>query len=47
MRQQFIQTESRREAKKLAPWAAVLAKCDGGYMAFESQADYRTWRGQK
>ena len=47
MRQIFIETTSRRAAAKAAPWAAVIAKVDGGYMAFESQDDYRTWRRQK
>jgi hypothetical protein len=47
MRSQFIETNSRRTAKAECPWAAIIAKVDGGYMAFESTVDYRTWRGQK
>lgn len=30
-----------------APWATVIAKADGGFWAFESRADYRTWRQQR
>lgn len=47
MRSQFIETNSRRIAKAECPWAAIIAKVDGGYMAFESTVDYRTWRGHK
>jgi hypothetical protein len=34
-------------ARKAAPWACVLAKVEGGYLAFESFADYRTWKNQR
>lgn len=47
MRTEFIQVSTRYEAKKAAPWAAVICKVDGGYMAFESKAEYKTWKGQK
>jgi len=47
MRTQMIDCKSRSTAKRLAPWAAVLARVAGGYMAFESINDYRTWRNQK
>jgi len=36
-----------REAKKKAPWAAKVVKCDGGYLAFETITDYQTWKAQK
>lgn len=26
---------------------SVIAKCEGGYIAFDSMADYKIWRGQK
>ena len=29
-----------------APWASVVVEVDGGYMAFESEADYETWKNQ-
>lgn len=47
MRKTFIQVDSRKQAKDTAPWAAKIVKVDGGYVAFESIADYETWRKQK
>ena len=47
MRQQFIQADTRAEALKKAPWAAITVRFCGGYMAFESVADARTWKNQK
>jgi len=46
MQTKFIETTSRRAAQKACPWAAIIAKVDGGFRAFESVADYRTWRRQ-
>lgn len=54
MRREFIEmpgaTYSANDLKKaydIAPWAAKIAKVEGGYMAFESIVDYDTWRNQK
>ncbi len=47
MRKEYVQCMSRRAARKLCPWAAVITEVDGGYLCFESQDDYRTWRNQK
>lgn len=47
MRQEFIEVKTGKEAKGRAPWAAVIVKVEGGYMAFESVQDYETWRRQK
>jgi hypothetical protein len=47
MKTEMIQTESRKEAVNQAPWAAKIVKVDGGYMAFESVADYKIWKNQK
>lgn len=47
MRNEFIQAKTAAEARKLAPWAAKVVKVDGGYRAFESIADYETWKRQK
>lgn len=41
---QFIQCASHATAKRRAPWAAVIAKVSGGYIAFVHVADYKTWR---
>lgn len=48
MRKQFLDgCKTAREARKLAPWAAEVCKADGGYWAFESADDARTWRAQR
>ncbi len=38
---------STKEAERLAPWAAVVADVDGGWMAYESWDDYETAQRQK
>jgi len=47
MRKEFIEVEKRKEAIVQAPWAAIIAKAEGGYWAFESLVDYRIWKSQK
>jgi len=47
MRKALIEAKNRKEAKGKAPWASRIVKVEGGYMAFESIADYETWRKQK
>jgi len=47
MRTEFLQVSTRKQAAKLAPWAAVIVKCDGGYMAYESVDDARTAKNQR
>ena len=47
MRTEFIACASRSTAVRACPWAAKIAKVEGGYYAFESLADYATWRAQK
>ena len=47
MRQQYIRAENIEQARDMAPWAAEIVEVEGGYMAFESVADYETWRRQK
>ena len=47
MKTQFIETESRYQAKKQCPWASRTAKVFGGFMCFESVDDYKTWKNQK
>lgn len=44
---EMIECKSRETAKRKAPWAARVAKVFGGYLAFESIADYETWKRQK
>lgn len=47
MRIEFVSAPTRARAARLAPWAARIAKVEGGYRAFESVSDYDTWRGQR
>lgn len=47
MRIEHINAKTAAQARKLAPWAAKVVKVDGGYRAFESLADYGTWKRQK
>ena len=47
MRTETVICKSRSTAKRRCPWAAAIAKVEGGYIAFESRADYRVWRAQK
>jgi hypothetical protein len=42
---QFIEAATRYAARKAAPWAAVLAKMNGGYLAFATFRSYRLWKG--
>ena len=43
----FYAVSSAKQARKLAPWAVKVVKVDGGYIAFASVGDYRTWSSQK
>ena len=47
MRKVFIEVEKREEAIELAPWADFITKVEGGWQAFESQTDKKTWKDQK
>lgn len=47
MEVQFVQTESRYQAKKECPWQHKTVKVYGGYMCFESEADYEIWKNQE
>ena len=39
----LLGAETREEAERLAPWAAVILEVPGGWMAFESVADAARW----
>lgn len=43
----FVSIANRNQVKKDYPEAVKIVKVDGGYMVFESQADYETWKNQK
>jgi hypothetical protein len=47
MRIETVDCKSRATAKRLCPWAAVIAKVVGGFKCFESVTDYAIWRRQR
>jgi hypothetical protein len=47
MRREFIECKSGSTASRRAPWAAIICRVEGGFIAFESMQDYRTWREAK
>jgi len=47
MRREFVQLKTRVAVKNRCPWAAVICKVEGGYIAFESIAEAATWKRQK
>jgi hypothetical protein len=47
MKKQHIDASTAAQARKLAPWAEKVIRVEGGYLAFESAADYKTWKNQK
>lgn len=48
MRTKFLsECESLDEAKERAPWASVYKPADGGWWAFESTEDAKTWEAQE
>lgn len=38
---------SRYFVTRQCPWAAKVVKVEGGYLAFESIADWKTWQKQR
>jgi hypothetical protein len=48
MMSKFIESKTRAEAieRMDRDWAKIVKVC-GGYMFFDTLADYNTWRGQK
>lgn len=47
MRIEHINAKTAAQARAAAPWAAKVVKVYGGYLAFESVADYEIWKRQK
>lgn len=43
----IITCASYNTARRRAPWAAVIAKVNGGYAIFETVTAYRVWRNQR
>jgi hypothetical protein len=44
LRRAFVGAKHRDEALSRAPWAEVAYKVAGGFMLFETEADFRAWR---
>lgn len=47
MQCEFVEVETLDEAEVACPWATIVVKVEGGYLAFESVADYETWKAQQ
>jgi len=47
MRIETIRLKTHNGAKKRAPWAAVIARIYGGFIAFESIDDFIAWKNRK
>lgn len=43
-RREFLRCRSRNGARALAPWALIIAKVEEGFMAFETRADFKSWK---
>lgn len=43
----FIASDSRKEVVAANPGAAKIIKVCGGYMVFDTIADYETWKDQR
>lgn len=43
----FEECGSRNTAKRRNPWAVRIAAVVGGYVCFETEQDYETWKKQK
>lgn len=43
----FDEAPTKADALDVCPWASVVVKAKGGWWAFESAADYQTWKNQK
>jgi hypothetical protein len=47
MRKEFIPVDSLEYADEWAPWAAIVVKVEGGFMAFESKDECTQWEEQQ
>lgn len=43
----FIECRTYQTAKRRFPWAAVIVRVEGGFMAFSTTDEYMTWQRQK
>ena len=47
MRIEKMRLKTYNGARKRAPWAAVIARTYGGFIAFESVDDFLEWKKQQ
>ena len=40
----FLDCRTRRQARRLAPWAMIVSKVAGGWMAFKDGDAYVAWK---
>lgn len=47
MRTLFLEVDTKKEARNLAPWACKFMKVCDGYIAYESEDDYIIAKNQR
>jgi len=47
MKKEFVETDTRKKAFEMCPWACKCIKVVGGYQCFESWDDVEIWENQK
>lgn len=47
MRTYRSEKKSYNGAKKECPFDAIICRVDGGFLCFESPADYKIWKSQR
>ncbi len=45
--EKFLGNISLYFVRRQCPWAAKIVRVEGGYMAFQSIADWKTWKSQR
>lgn len=43
----FIECRCRKTAKRRAPWASVIVKVEGGFLAFDCYAEFQDWKRER
>ena len=47
MRREWVHCRGRSTCRRRCPWAAIIAKVEEGFVAFESVNDYWQWRSNR
>lgn len=45
--EKFLGNISLYFVRRQCPWAAKIVRVEGGYMAFQSIEDWKTWKSQR